>query len=79
MPNTRLFSRAAIRLSPLEESESVADFLQGLVTNDVSGARPVYAALLSAQGKAMFDFLVWSGDNGGDWVGHGSGDEARQL
>lgn len=25
---------------------------------------PVYAALLSAQGKAMFDFLVWDGADG---------------
>ena len=33
--------------------------LQGLVTNDVTGRLPCYAALLSAQGKHMFDFLVW--------------------
>jgi folate-binding protein YgfZ len=39
-------------------------FLQGLVTNDVSGNLPVYAALLSAQGKCMFDFLVWDGGDG---------------
>ncbi|MEL6238991.1 MAG: folate-binding protein, partial [Pseudomonadota bacterium] len=37
---------------------------QGLVTNDVSSDLPVYAALLSAQGKAMFDFLVWDGGKG---------------
>lgn len=56
---TLLSNRAVIRLSPLEEGEDVADFLQGLVTNDVKGPLPVYAALLSAQGKAMFDFIAW--------------------
>ena len=64
MPNPRLFDRTVICLSPLDKSESVGEFLQGLLTNDVSGDLPVYAALLSAQGKAMFDFLVWPGGNG---------------
>ncbi len=59
MTGTRLFSRALVRLSPLEDDEDVRSFLQGLVTNDVTGPLPVYAALLSAQGKHMFDFLVW--------------------
>lgn len=56
---TRLFERALIRLSPLEPGEDVAGFLQGLVTNDVKGALPVWTALLSPQGKVLFDFLVW--------------------
>nr|WP_298896815.1 folate-binding protein [uncultured Altererythrobacter sp.] len=60
MTATRLSSRAVIRLSAQDESENVRTFLQGLVTNDVSADLPVYAALLSAQGKAMFDFLVWA-------------------
>ena len=42
------------------------DFLQGLVTNDVVGGLApgsgLYAALLSAQGKILFDFLVTEGD-----------------
>ena len=59
MMATQLTERAIIRLSPLDESEDVAAFLQGLVTNDVMGPLPCYAALLSAQGKHMFDFLVW--------------------
>lgn len=64
MTATRLSSRAVIRLTAQDESENVRAFLQGLVTNDVSADLPVYAALLSAQGKAMFDFLVWAdGDN----------------
>jgi len=59
MTVTHLASRAVIRLSPTEPGEDVAAFLQGLVTSDVSGPLPCYAALLSAQGKHMFDFLVW--------------------
>lgn len=60
MTGTRLMDRALIRISALEAGESARDFLQGLVTNDVSGPLPVYAALLSAQGKHLFDFLVWA-------------------
>ena len=56
---TQLDARAVIRLAPLEDDEDVAAFLQGLVTNDVTGPLPCYAALLSAQGKHLFDFLVW--------------------
>jgi len=59
MSATQLTQRAVIRLSPLDQSEDVADFLQGLVTNDTKGPLPCYAALLSAQGKHLFDFLVW--------------------
>jgi hypothetical protein len=36
-------------------------FLQGLVTNDVTGLspdRPLYAALLTPQGKVLFDFIL---------------------
>ena len=64
MPAERLFSRAVIRLSPEAEGEDVAGFLQGLVTNDVAGALPVYAGLLTAQGKTLFDFLVWPAGDG---------------
>ena len=64
MTATRLENRAIIRLTPLEEGESAAGFLQGLLTNDVAGELPVYAALLSAQGKTMFDMIVWPGSPG---------------
>ncbi len=57
---TTLTDRAVIRLS----GEDVRGFLQGLVTNDVTGALPVWAGLLTAQGKALFDFIVW--DDGED-------------
>jgi len=65
MHSTRLTSRALVRLSPTAEGEDVPAFLQGLVTNDVTGPLPVWAGLLSPQGKALFDFLVWSADDGG--------------
>ena len=61
MSATRLFTRALVRLAPTDPAEDVAAFLQGLVTNDVTGTLPVYAGLLTAQGKAMFDFIVWPG------------------
>jgi len=56
MNATTLTDRAVIRLS----GDDVRGFLQGLVTNDVAGALPVWAALLTPQGKALFDFLVWA-------------------
>ncbi|MGB7408534.1 MAG: folate-binding protein [Pontixanthobacter sp.] len=55
----RLFARAIIRVTPTDEKEDASAFLQGLVTSDVTGALPVWAGLLSPQGKALFDFLVW--------------------
>ncbi len=61
MANERLFSRALVRITPEDEAEDAAQFLQGLVTNDVTGRLPVYAGLLTAQGKALFDFIVWPG------------------
>ena len=60
MPQTTLTDRALIRLS----GEDVRGFLQGLVTSDVAGELPVWAGLLTPQGKCLFDFLVW--DDGDD-------------
>lgn len=65
MTATRLFDRAVIRLAPTEAGEDVADFLQGLVTSDVTGVLPVWTALLTPQGKALFDFMVWPAEAGG--------------
>lgn len=56
MSTTTLTDRAIVRLS----GEDVRPFLQGLVTNDVTGELPVWAGLLTPQGKCLFDFLVWS-------------------
>ena len=63
MAATTLADRALIRLSGAE----VRDFLQGLVTNDMDALapdRPLWAGLLSAQGKVLFDFILWA--DGGD-------------
>jgi folate-binding protein YgfZ len=54
--NTTLPDRALVRLG----GDDVRGFLQGLVTNDVIAALPVWTALLTPQGKALFDFIVWA-------------------
>ena len=56
MAATTLTDRALVRLS----GEDVRGFLQGLVTSDVAGPLPVWAGLLTPQGKCLFDFIVWS-------------------
>jgi len=59
MTGTTLADRAVIRLS----GEGVRDFLQGLVTNDVMAVAegaPRWAGLLTPQGKALFDFILWA-------------------
>jgi folate-binding Fe-S cluster repair protein YgfZ len=73
MTATTLADRAVIRLS----GEDVRDFLQGLVTNDVTGPLPVWAGLLTAQGKALFDFLIW--DDGDDLLIDCERDQADAL
>ena len=55
MAATTLTDRAILRLS----GDDVRGFLQGLVTNDVTGKLPVWAGLLTPQGKCLFDFFVW--------------------
>ena len=60
---------AARRLAHLEDraltrlvGTDVRDFLQGLVTNDItrlSPTTPLYAALLTPQGKYLFDFILY--------------------
>ncbi len=58
MAGTTLIDRALIRVS----GEDARGFLQGLVTSDVNGidAGPAWAGLLTAQGKALFDFILWA-------------------
>lgn len=56
MANTTLYDRSLIRLS----GDDVRGFLQGLVTNDTSGDLPCWAALLTPQGKCLFDFFLWA-------------------
>lgn len=78
----RLFDRAVIRLKATDETDDVTSFLQGLVTNDVTRTLPVWAGLLSAQGKALFDFLVWPGKDGAlliDCEAQAADDLAKRL
>ncbi len=70
---TMLTDRAVLRLS----GEDVRGFLQGLVTNDVTGPLPVWTALLTPQGKALFDFLVWA--DGEDLLLDCEGEQADAL
>ena len=58
-----LADRVVIRLHP-EDDESARDFLQGLVTSDMAAQLPLWTALLTPQGKCLFDFLVYpAGDD----------------
>ncbi|MFB9951240.1 YgfZ/GcvT domain-containing protein [Rhizobium puerariae] len=63
MPATHLPTRSLIRIS----GKDAQDFLQGLITTDIDSlpeneARP--GALLTPQGKILFDFLIWRDDGG---------------
>jgi hypothetical protein len=58
-PATTLHDRALVRVS----GDDVRGFLQGLVTQDVAAVAPgapQYAALLTPQGKVLFDFILWN-------------------
>ena len=56
---TTLVDRSLVRVS----GDGARDFLQGLVTQDMAGPLPVWAGLLTAQGKCLFDFLIWPDGN----------------
>ena len=68
MPLCHMINRKILRLSGAD----ARPFLQGLLTQDVtalSAATPLYAGLLSPQGKALFQlFLFAAGDGDGDDV-----------
>jgi folate-binding protein YgfZ len=58
-PGTMLADRAVLRLT----GDDVRGFLQGLVTSDTSRLAPdtpVWTGLLTPQGKALFDFILWA-------------------
>ena len=73
MAPTTLTDRAVVRLS----GEGVRNFLQGLVTSDVEAPLPVWAGLLTPQGKCLFDFVVW--EQGDDLLLDCEGDTADDL
>jgi folate-binding Fe-S cluster repair protein YgfZ len=59
MADTTLKDRAIIRIS----GEEARPFLQGLITQDVltlENGTPRWAGLLTPQGKALFDFILWA-------------------
>ena len=61
MPVAHLEDRAVIAVAGPE----ARTFLQGLITNDVERLKPgvgLYAALLTPQGKILFDFFLIEGD-----------------
>ena len=76
MTATHLSSRAVIRLSP-EPGEDARAFLQALVTQDVAGTLPAWNGLLTPQGKALFDFIVWA--DGADLLIDCEADAAEAL
>ena len=59
---TPLHHRALIELTGIDK----ASFLQGLVTNDVrwvEQGKPIYTALLTPQGKFLFDLFIFQKEN----------------
>lgn len=68
MSAPRLFDRSVIRMSPQEAGEDVRAFLQGLITQDVKAELPRWAGLLTPQGKALFDFILWADPDAPDDV-----------
>jgi folate-binding protein YgfZ len=61
MPTAHLEDRAVIAVSGPE----ARGFLQGLITNDIeklARGKGLYAALLTPQGKILFDFFLAEGD-----------------
>ena len=59
MTGTTLRDRAILRIS----GEEARSFLQGLLTRDVvklADGEPRWTGLLTPQGKALFDFILWA-------------------
>jgi tRNA-modifying protein YgfZ len=80
MAATTLIDRAILRLS----GEDVRGFLHGLVTHDLAlltPAGPLWAGLLTPQGKALFDFILWPDGEDVliDCESEAAGDLARRL
>ncbi|APG63844.1 hypothetical protein LPB140_12000 [Sphingorhabdus lutea] len=66
----QLNNRSVVKISPQiidgAISDNVRDFLQGLLTQDmrkVAAGTPQYGALLSAQGKVLFDMIIWDAED----------------
>lgn len=62
-PATWLSNRSVLRVGGAE----ARGFLQGLVTQDMESVTPdtpQWSGLLTPQGKALFDFILWDGGEG---------------
>jgi hypothetical protein len=67
MTATLLADRALLRIA----GDGVRDFLQGLLTGDVAAVQPGsprWAGLLTPQGKALFDMILWDGEGSGEAI-----------
>ncbi len=76
MTGTTLTDRAILRIS----GEEARPFLQGLLTRDVltlAEDAPRWTGLLTPQGKALFDFILWA--DGDDVLIDCEGDQADAL
>ncbi|MES3152056.1 YgfZ/GcvT domain-containing protein [Sphingomonas faeni] len=74
--DTMLPDRSVIRIA----GDDVRGFLQGLVTADtalLAPDTPAWSALLSPQGKALFDFILWA--DGDDVLIDVEADQAEAL
>ena len=63
MDATTLSDRTVLRVA----GEDVRGFLQGLLTNDLAAlapGAPQWAGLLTPQGKALFDMILWDAGDG---------------
>lgn len=60
MAQGHLASRAVLSL----KGDDATNFLQGIVTQDVSASASVFAALLTPQGKILFDFFIVPAEGG---------------
>ena len=74
---SHLSDRAVLRIAGPDARE----FLQGLLTNDVTGPLPMWAGLLSAQGKYLFDMILHDGGDAllADVLASRAGDLAKRL
>lgn len=63
MADTTLADRRVLRIA----GDDPRSFLQGLVTQDLTSVTPDtprWAGLLTPQGKALYDFILWDGGDG---------------
>src|SRR3712207_1410471 len=78
MPSAYLADRGVVQVS----GEEAKGFLDGLLTCDldrVAPERPRYGGLLTPQGKILFDFIVFAGQDPDTYVLDCAGAQAADL